>query len=854
MDMVTALNLPAQPTPFIGRDKELKELGKLLADPTCRLVSLVAAGGSGKTRLATEIARWQIDSFPDGVYFVDLQAITSTEDLPSAIADAINMSVHGLNDIQQHLLETLSDRQMLLVLDNFEHILDGAEFLAEMLQAAPYVKLLVTSREVLNLQEEWIYSVRGMPYPDKANGKDLSSYSAVQLFADRAQRVRQTFSLDDEKPGITRICQLVEGYPLALELAASWVKTLDTETIADEIQRNIDFLSTNLRNIPERHRSMQAVFWQSWQFLSEQEKQVFKQLSVFRGGFSREAAETVAAASLHLLTNLVDKSLLWIDADGRFQIHELLRQYAADRLVEISEQVDEAYQGHCIYFSNFLQDRVDSINGGKQLETVLEIETESENVRAAVQWAIEHRLADVFTRMVYVFSNFCQFQSRYQEAFKVFEHAVKQFDQPPIDPTLAKALAHTYIELGWYYVRFGRYDEAHEANEKGNSFYTDYGLVPIPGIGNDPLIQLGVLALNTGDYDAAQQYGETARETTSARGDRINLAGAFYILTSAYLAKGELKRAYKAGQQAYELCHERENLWFLAYVLNELGNVVRVMGDYEKAKDYFEYSYAIRETFEDAEGMAAALVKLGEIAALQGKYDEAQQFYQQSQDMYADINDRGGLGTAYCGLGEVAFALRNYQEAARNYYAALEIGSTTGYMPLVLSVLIGIGQLEYAIGEEAKAVEILSFVQQHPSIDHQAKVTTDKLLATWQSDIDGHIFEEAVEVGRSYELSSLVEALLTRLSSHEDISQAITAANLAPGAEEANQALIEPLTAREIEVLQLISEGLTNQQIAEKLVIAVGSVKWYTSQIYGKLEANSRTHAVAKARELHLLP
>ena len=218
------------------------------------------------------------------------------------------------------------------MLDNFEHLLEGTEVLTELLAAAPNIKLLVTSREVLNLQEEWLYPVRGLQYPKTGDAEQPGAYSAVQLFIERARRVRGDLTLADEQAAVVRICQLVEGMPLALELASSWMKALQADEIATEIQRSIDFLSTSLRNVPQRHQSMQAVFEQTWRRLSEEEQRVFRALAVFSGGFRREAAQAVTSVSMHVLSGLVDKSLLTREPDGRYQIHELLRQYPQTRL------------------------------------------------------------------------------------------------------------------------------------------------------------------------------------------------------------------------------------------------------------------------------------------------------------------------------------------------------------------------------------------------------------------------------------------------------------------------------------------------------------------------------------------
>jgi predicted ATPase len=324
-------NLPHAAAPFVNRVSEIAEITDRLNDPSCRLLTLVGPGGIGKTRLAMPVAANCAEQFDDGVYFVPLHSVDSPDFILSAIIDVVSPQSRSGGDLKHQFLQYLREKALLLVLDNFEHLLDGADLLTEILEAAPDVKLLVTSREALNLQEEWRYSVTGLQYPETTAAEQPGAYSAVQLFVERARQVRGDLSLADEQAAVVRVCRLVEGMPLALELAAVWSRALHTNEIATEIQRSLDFLSTSLRNVPQRHQSMPAVFEQTWRRLTDEEQLVFRALSVFRSGFRREAAEAVAGVSMRVLSNLMDKSLLTREPNGRYQIHELLRQYAQTR-------------------------------------------------------------------------------------------------------------------------------------------------------------------------------------------------------------------------------------------------------------------------------------------------------------------------------------------------------------------------------------------------------------------------------------------------------------------------------------------------------------------------------------------
>ncbi|MEZ4672416.1 MAG: tetratricopeptide repeat protein [Anaerolineae bacterium] len=334
-------HLPSPSTTFVGMSRELAHLQRLLDAPDCRLLTLVGPGGIGKTRLAVETALRHSAHFVDGAHFVALAPVASADLLPFAIGDALDFSFVGQEAPIVQLVTYLRDKILLLLLDNFEHLLDSVPLLVNLLAGAPHLKVLITSQERLNLHGEWVLPITGMDYPLNADDDDFESYSAVQLFVLSAQRVQPDFSLRGNTRDVLRICQLVEGMPLALELAATWVRLLPCSQIAEKLTSSLDFLASPLRNLPERQRSLRAVFDHSWNLLSHPEQMALAKLSVFRGAFYLQAAEEVGGASLSVLASLADKSLVHPDGMGRYALHELLRQYAADQL---TYQVVEA--GH----------------------------------------------------------------------------------------------------------------------------------------------------------------------------------------------------------------------------------------------------------------------------------------------------------------------------------------------------------------------------------------------------------------------------------------------------------------------------------------------------------------------------
>lgn len=296
-------NLPTQPTHFIGREPEISEIVSLLTEKKCRLLTLVGPGGTGKTRLSVESISQLTDSnFEHGVFYVPLAPLTSADNIVTSIISVLGIVIGDEGTPQEELLKFLSQRNLLLVLDNFEHILDGVDLIADILHVAPHVKILITSRETLNLSMEYIWHVRGMRYPDNDEPDDINQYDALNLFIERALQVRHDFSLGDEQLAVIHICQLVDGLPLAIELAVSWLKSLSCRDIIEQIEHGVDFLITRNRDVPERHRSIRAVFDHSWKLLSDDERLVFPRLSVFRGGFTFDAAVKIADADLMTLS------------------------------------------------------------------------------------------------------------------------------------------------------------------------------------------------------------------------------------------------------------------------------------------------------------------------------------------------------------------------------------------------------------------------------------------------------------------------------------------------------------------------------------------------------------------------
>ncbi|HSM55925.1 MAG TPA: tetratricopeptide repeat protein, partial [Candidatus Sulfomarinibacteraceae bacterium] len=825
------LSLPPQLTTFVGRRRELADIERLLRDGECRLLTLVGVGGVGKTRLAIEAARRARTRFAHGAAFIPLQSVESDSYLAPAIAGALQLPRRDTDDPWQQLLAQLAARETLLVLDNFEQLLDAAPRLTTLLQAAPGVKLLVTSREALQLQEEWRYPVPGLSLPDEAAPADWEAHDALRLFADRARRVRPDFAVGDELQDAVRLCRLVEGMPLAIEMAASWLKTATVGQIAAEIEDNLDLLTTAMRNVPARHRSLHAVFEHSWQRLTEEERDVYARLSVFHGSFRRQAAAQVAGATLPLLSSLVDKSLLRWEPDGRYQMHALLRQYAARQLQQPA--AEEAAARHGSYYAAFLEARTASLRGGRQLEALAEIEAELENIRAAWNWAVAQRDVDRLWQALEAMAIFYDYRCRYHEGVRALEAAVVVLERDERTPRGELTLALLCSNLAGLFVRLGNLEEAESMLARCREIYERTDL-PVPGaFASVPALFMGLIASIRGDYEAAERLGHEARRLSEAHDHPLNLQAAYYLLGRAAFQTGRVRAAKAHFQKAHELGRQGGDRWFTAYSLIELGNVACAQGRFAQARRYFEESYQIREAFEDPEGMAVALNHLGKMALLQGKAADARASYEEALTISREISNQGGVATALGGLGATAVADGDYGVAGRCLRQALTIARQQRFVSLLLSLLVGAGELLVHRGQAERGLSLLAMARQHPRSEHETREEARRALARLGAEDAQEAVADELPLAWDalQQLARDTEAALAAVAETGEDDEVVAGEQ---GRSDPSP-LVEPLTKREAEVLQLLAEGLSNAQIAERLVLALGTVKYYTSEIYGKL-------------------
>jgi predicted ATPase len=423
-------NLPAQTTPFVGRERELIELARLIQNPAIRLISIIAQGGMGKTRLSLEAAERQIPNFAHGVYCVELAPLSEASSIIPAIANALGYQFQSDGrEPKQQLLDYLQGKELLLLLDNFEHMLTEAGLVSDLLKAAPKLKILVTSRQRLDQSGESLFHLGGMDFPVWNTPEDALEYAAVKLFMNSATRAKANFELHkDNLDDVACICKLVQGMPLGIVLAAAWLGTLSPAEIASELQKGLDFLESDSQQIPERQRSMRAVMEYSWKQMSEDEQTVFAKLSVFHGGFTREGAEAVAGASLRILMSLVNKSFLIRDSDtARYEMLELLRQYAETKFASDAAK-EEAQAAHSHFYLKWLAGLENDLKGQRQYGALNDIDKEYENILGAWIHAASNKDIVRMNQSVDSIRFYFDFRARFQEAESFFQYLPKEFE------------------------------------------------------------------------------------------------------------------------------------------------------------------------------------------------------------------------------------------------------------------------------------------------------------------------------------------------------------------------------------------------------------------------------------------
>jgi predicted ATPase len=667
-------NLPQQLTEFVGRVHELEEAKRLLGQT--RMLTILAPGGTGKSRLAIQTAADLVGAFPDGVFFIGLADITVSSDIVQTIAEELGVGFAADEDAQSQLLGYLANKRQLLLFDNFEHLQDGATIVTEILKAAPNVTVLATSRTKLNLSGETTFSLGGLDTTwDRP--EDAVSTSGVALFVDAAKRANAGFSLElDDLDPLAEILELTGGAPLGILLAAAWVDMLPLSEIAEEIRKSLDFLETEMGDVPDRHRSVRAVFDYSWALLSEDERQVFAALSVFHGGFTREAASAVTGASLRNLQSLVNKSLLTPNPKtGRYSVHELLRQYAEAVLHEDSERCGAIEDAHAAYYGNLTEEVTGKIASADQRALLATVEADLDNIRSAWRHYLSKADAGSATKFMPAFYFCYEWRGWYQSALGLFGEATEALAQGD-DDAVKTARAMATAARGWFMSLLGQLDAGLVESRKGLDELPD-GAELINYWVTSQCLMLSLAYM--GESEELADLCDTAIERCSAMPDDFfpaalrNWRAFAAVLGEDY---GEAQRQLDAGGGLLEA---RGDHYFLVWNL-WLKALIAMGGE--------EAPTAERLLARQAE-------RAGEIGYLRGR-----------------VVGLEGLGDAYT-MGEKP------QSAERAYIEGMKISEQMGMVREMLGMMLKIAGARAAQDRHAEAVELLANVICEPLAEQQ---------------------------------------------------------------------------------------------------------------------------------------
>ncbi|MCB8952628.1 MAG: tetratricopeptide repeat protein [Ardenticatenales bacterium] len=719
-------NLPPAPTPFVGRTAERAALRRHLADPDCRLLTILGPGGIGKTRLALQTAQDIIQQRPgmflDGIWYVPLAALSSARLLSATIADALGLELSGQAPPDTQLTQQLRERELLLILDNMEHLLaeeEGAALLAHLLHHAPDVKLLVTSRERLNLREEWVHDAPGLAYPPAdVSPEGAVDFSAVRLFWQQARQLRRDFTPTEEDwRAMAQVCRHLEGMPLGIELAAAWVRQFTCPEIAAHVAASLDFLSTPYRNLPARHRSLQAVFTHTCALLRDTERATFYRLAIFAASFTSAAAETVAAATPTLLADLADKSLLRRTAAGRWELHTLLRHYAG---IELNRDPTAQFQvaaRHSRCYAAFLRQREPLLNTPDEKTHIAAIDAEIDNIRAAWTWALAQRqLADVGDMLHALFYLYDR-HSLYQPGWQMLAEAAAHLDTFPPGPDRDMQRARLLTRWARFDQRLGQYDDARRRLQTS---------VTILRAANRPReLALALAYLGEGERlqnnaVAAIPYLRESLALAQAAQDQQKETLARLYWGNACIQAGryhEARQLYEAGLAGGAYAGSPRQL---AVYLDNLGTVARELGDMAAATEQFQAAMRIREAQQDRWGMAISANNLAVAASDAGNQADAMRLYERAVSLFRDMGHRAGLAQSLSNLGEVAVLMDELARAGEVLAESARIWREMGHAMGNAHALFWLGRVALLRGLDAEAeAELRQALSLYRTLDSQ---------------------------------------------------------------------------------------------------------------------------------------
>jgi predicted ATPase/DNA-binding SARP family transcriptional activator/Tfp pilus assembly protein PilF len=747
-----ASNLKPLAMPFIGREAELAQLCQQLLDPAQRLVTLVGEGGIGKTWLAIKAAEQVLADFMDGAWFVGLAGLPGDgAEIPEAIAAAMGLTFHGQHGPTTQLLNYLRTRECLLVLDNFEQVLAGVDLVMEIIEGAPKVVVLATSREPLKFQAERVMRVEGLPVPPAQQAEVAGGYSSVQLFVDRAERAAGEFALTAENvQPVIEICRMLEGLPLGIVLAATQIYARSPQAVALAIGQNVDALAVSMRDLPPRQRSIRAVFEWSWQLLTPRQQSSLAQLAVFRGGCGAEAAQAVAGASAAELAALADKSLLRASGPARYEMHELLRQLAAEKLDALGARPAMQEQ-HAAFYLDLVSRREQALYGSTPQKPVAELRLDLDNIRAAWQWAVQEARIELLTHGANGLAAFYTIANLFQEGERAFDLALmslqgrvedagplarqsdlqallgrlksnqagllywlSQFDQAirtaqeaiPLAQAAGDiaSLAEAYRNWGISLFRQEQIDAAQAPLSRALELARASRLIRIEAFS---LLGIGLLAHAQHDLSTALVYHEQALAICRASGDSYAETVVLLDIGNIAISKWDYVAALGYYKRVLAICQSLGDRVYQGLVYNNLGFVAYHLGDIGRARNYCQLALRISRELGDRYNEVLVLQNLSQMSHQLGDHAIAQALAEQSARLAEQNGSTGWHGLALHHLANAQLALGRQDEAVESYQRGLELMRVSGWNDDAMQALAGLARAALARSDSAQALELI---------------------------------------------------------------------------------------------------------------------------------------------------